>query len=475
MNRLKRPRRTEFSFGLIVLLILIVPPFVPRAAVVAQTSLSPLVYDSSDWMSWAQTAWNYFQPGVGVNSGTGLHHASLTWGCFADWDLGSYIYATIFARKLGLIGDGGAWQFDDRIGKVLSFLQNRPLLANNAPYSAYRWDSLPGTWCTTFGSTPYASDGADQGRLLAALYALKTYRSSYAAQVNAIFNRSKSYYNTLYTQLGVEYYSYQIAEGWAAFGYDESSIFNGIDNYNGPTVSAYGQNIPKVYTVTEPLIHVLLESDTLVHKPSSSFVDFANRVMLAQQGRGSASGKLTGWSEGGYSPDPFYLYEIILDNDGVSTWVLKLGSTYYNHSTDPPLVYTKVAFSYLALYGENTYTLALVNAVKNLVSPCTFGFSLCGFGEGAYEDGSSAYSRFGGNSFYTDKTNEFVLAAAYRALNPPPATTTLTTTAPRTTSTSTGISEYDFSGMLLIATFSALVSILLVQRASTKRKKNLET
>ncbi len=411
-----------------LLLMTIAAPVLPTVSASNPNSLSPAsTYTSGDWMSWAQTAWNYFQPGVGVNSGTGLHQASLTSSCFTDWDSASYIYATISASKLGLITDGGAWQFSDRVGKVLSFLQNRPLLANNAPYSAYRWDSLPGAWCTTFGSTPYASDGADQGRLLAALYALKTYRSSYAAQVNAIFNRSKSYYNTLYTQLGVEYYSYLMAEGYAAFGYDESNIFNGIENYNGATVSVYGQNLPRVYTVAEPIILALLESDTLVHQPSSSFVDFANRVKLAQQGRYSNTGKLTAWSEGGYAPnsgqtDPYYMYEVILDNDGVSTWVMKLGSTYYNPSTEPPLVYTKVAFSYLALYGENTYTLALVNAIKGLVSPCTFGSSLCGFGEGAYEDGSSAYSRFNGNFFYTDKTNELVLAAASHMLATPPPT-----------------------------------------------------
>ncbi len=399
-------------------------PALSAVSASSPNSLSPAsTYTSSDWLSWAGTAWNYYAPGVGVNSVTGLHQASLTFNCFADWDLGSYIYATLFARKLGLIGDGGAWQFDDRIGRILSFLLNRPLIGD-VPYNAYAWDS--GAVCPGHS---YASDGADQGRLLAALYALKTYRPSYASQVNAIFNRSKSYYNTVYYQLGFEYYSYQIAEGYAAFGYDESNIFNGIDNYNGlyTIPQVYGQNLPRVYTVAEPLDHVLLESDTLYHQPSSSFVDFANRVKLAQEGRYTSTNPhlLTAWSEGGYAPnpghtDPYYMYEDVLDNDGVTPWVMKLGSTYYDPSVDPPLVYTKVAFSYLALYGENTYTLALVNAVKNLVSPCTFGFSLCGFGEGAYEDGSSAYSRFNGNFFYTDKTNEFVLAAAYRALNPLP-------------------------------------------------------
>jgi hypothetical protein len=153
--------------------------------------------------------------------------------------------------------------------------------------------------------------------LLAALYALKTFDSSFGTAVNAVFARSKSFYDTLYNQLGVEYYSYLIAQGWAAFGYDESNIFNGIDSYSGSYVNVYGQVLPAVYTVAETLNHVLLESDTLVHQPSSNFINFANRVMLAQQGRGVALGKLSAWSVGGYAPDLFYIWEAFVDHDAL--------------------------------------------------------------------------------------------------------------------------------------------------------------
>ena len=79
------------------------------------------------------------------------------------------------------------------------------------------------------------------------------------------------------------YYDYLKAEGFAAWGYSVS--FNGIDSYSGGFTSnslTYGQSIPSISTVTsvgtvtEPIIHILLEADTSVHQPSSAFIDYAD-------------------------------------------------------------------------------------------------------------------------------------------------------------------------------------------------------
>ena len=143
--------------------------------------------------------------------------------------------------------------------------------------------------------------------------------------------------------------------------------------------------------------------------------------MLVQQGRSSAMGKLTAWTEGGYPPSstcPGYMYEIILGTYGAQ-WSLTSGSTIYDPSICPPLAYTKVAFAYLALYGENAYTLSLVNAVKNLAT------SSSGFGEATLENGQSALSLWGSpGGFYSDNTNEFVLAAANHVIGSTLATLT---------------------------------------------------
>ena len=141
----------------------------------------------------------------------------------------------------------------------------------------------------------------------------------------------------------------------------------------------------RIGTVAEPIDHTLLESDWSVHQPSSKFIGFTNLAMQAQQGRYTSTGLLTAWSEGSYPPNsncPSYIYELLVDVDNqgnyLGTWHLKAGTTVYSASTCPPLAYTKVAFAYLALYGENAYTLALVNAAKKLAT------ASYGFGEGTY-------------------------------------------------------------------------------------------
>lgn len=410
--------------------ILLVATVLGPSVSAPQNSLAPATYSTSDWLNWARTAWRYYQPGVGVDSASGLHRATLTWNCFTDWDLGTYIFSIIFARKLNLISDGsgsGDWQFTDRINRVFTFLQNRPL-SGPTPYWAYDWAT--GTPCSETASK--LSDGADQARLLGALHALTAFRPNYASQVASIFARSHSAYDTFFTELGTNYYDYFFAEGYAAFGYNESRVFNAIDNYSGPFLNVYGQSLPLMKTGAEPLDLEILEGTYAIHPPSSSFLSFANEVSLAQAGRFASTNLLTAWSEGAYS-NPDYIYEwIIVNTGGWQTWTL--ASATQSIIKVPPLAFTKVAFSYLAIYGETPYTLALVNATKQLASSQ-------GFGEGTFENGVSAMSLWGSNTggFYTDKTNEQVLAAAVYAVSHTIGygTTFTTTSSPLLSSTST--------------------------------------
>ena len=71
----------------------------------------------------AANAWKYFQPGVGVDSTTGLPYAGPP--ILTDWDLGVYVQAVIDAQKLGLIATNGTWGFNARMDKVLTFLETR--------------------------------------------------------------------------------------------------------------------------------------------------------------------------------------------------------------------------------------------------------------------------------------------------------------------------------------------------------------
>jgi hypothetical protein len=397
---------------LIIVLILVTLSFTFNASGPSHPSLSQNAA-FPDWPSWASVAWNYFQPGVGVSPNTGLERATLGWHCFTDWDLGSYVYSIIDARKLALIPDGngaGDWNFLDRINKVLAFLQTRPLTSNggvsNWPYSAYEWNTSPYAHCTDTGSTPL--DAADAGRLLAALYALKTYRPTYASTVDAIFNRSKSAYDKLAAELASDYYGYAIAEGYAAFGYDASRWFAGIDNYTGSVVSVYGQDIPKIKTTSEPILLMMLEADTIAHPPSAKFISYADAVYNVQRNRYLKTGQLTAWSEGAYGGDPAaFIYEWVLyPAKTTEQWVVG-DSTLTTTYTLQPLAYTKVSFAFLSIYGENQFTLALVNAALELAT------AQDGFGEGSLENGNSGISLWkNSDGFYSSGTNYFILASA---------------------------------------------------------------
>ena len=108
------------------------------------------------------------QPGVGVNSNTGLHAASLEYNEFTDWDLGVYIQATIAANKLGILSTDGSWGADARFNKILTFLKTRQLTSDRQPYCWYTSNGDPS------GNDPQYA--ADTGELLVALNNLRVFR-----------------------------------------------------------------------------------------------------------------------------------------------------------------------------------------------------------------------------------------------------------------------------------------------------------
>ncbi len=82
-----------------------------------------LVVDEAYWLRLANNAWKYFQPGIGIDSTTGLQSTGLGYLIFTDWDLGVYIQAIIAANKLGILNTDGPWGADARINKTLAFFK----------------------------------------------------------------------------------------------------------------------------------------------------------------------------------------------------------------------------------------------------------------------------------------------------------------------------------------------------------------
>jgi len=418
---------------------------------------------NSNWLTWASVAWSYYQPGVGINPRTGLSRANLDWDYATDWDLGTNIISVILARRVGLIGDTTptAWGFRDRINRILYTLENRTLGSNNGiawPYWAYDWDgSGCGAYCSKF------TDTADSARLLAALDMLRNFDKSYTAQVEAIYERTRAAYDEMAHEFGAGYYEYYYAKAYEAWGYNESVSLQDFQQIkNLPTISVYGVQIPKIPTAAEPTLFVLLELDR--SRVSTTYLDFAERMYETQMARYLKTGLLTAWSEGGYFSAPYYVYETIYDPTAPSpgTWVITGEGQLLNASTTPPIMYTKVAFAYLAIYGANSYTDALTRIASTLASSS-------GFGEGTFEDGSKP--PWASSSFYSDKTNELVLASSAYALSMP---TSITSSATSTTITST--SQPTPQVLLAAVTGLAVVSSLLVTRVLRNRKsKHLDS
>ena len=155
--------------------------------------------DGTMWKSIANYAWNYFQPGKGVDANTGLPKASLVFPYFTDWDLGVYIQAVIDANKTGLIGYEGDWGSNARIEKVLTFLETREL--NNSSYPFWFYQAKDGKNYRTASDKATTNSGCvDTGRLFVALNNLKTFNGNLSTRIdNFVYNRfnNRSNYSVL--------------------------------------------------------------------------------------------------------------------------------------------------------------------------------------------------------------------------------------------------------------------------------------
>ena len=150
--------------------------FSVRAAV-ADTS------NSSDfWLNLSRDAWNYFQPGVGVDSGTGLAKNNVGSNEFTDWDLGLYVQAILDAEKLGILSSNGTWGANDRLDKVLAFLETRPLMKDGLPYLMY--------YSTTGKNSTYIDQVAtDSGCLFVSLKNVETAKPELKQRIdNIVYN-----------------------------------------------------------------------------------------------------------------------------------------------------------------------------------------------------------------------------------------------------------------------------------------------
>ena len=330
--------------------------------------------NSSVWQGIAANAWAYFQPGVGVNSNTGLPYASGTnFEAFTSWDLGVYIQAIIDAQKLGLVGVDGAWGSNARIEKVMNFLMNRPLNASTG-YPFWYYDGTNGKDYYALSDKASAVDISDTGRLFDALYNLKEYNSSLAASIDyLVYNQSD--YAALLPNVEADassnnIYAYYIDSGFASFWPQQvGDIPNKIaaNIAASPCLTTYGVSLPNATLTSEPLLCSVFELAS-----NQEINQLMWQVYQAHEGYYNATGKYAAFSEGN-SFGSQYLYEWIVAPNNGGTW--KIGTTTPNvYLNMDPIAYTKVAYSFLAIYNSSFAQNLVVHLEKTIPKP-TDGYS----------------------------------------------------------------------------------------------------
>jgi hypothetical protein len=368
---------------------------------------SSLSMDSNVWRAVGANAWNYFAPNVGVDGKTGLPCAGSSYPYFTDWDLGVYIQSIIDASKLGLIGNSGAWGFNDRIEKVLTFLETREL--NNASYPYWFYQAADGgIYHNNSDVADFVVDVADTGRLLVALGNLESYNANLAGRINNLVNNTygnRSDYAALVPALHAEsltstnIYTYYVVYGFACFWPDDlaNDTATILDNiYASGNVSVSGVMLPKAALTSDVLLSLMFETNH-----TAKLTALMNQVYLAHEAYYQNTGKYRAFGEGASTSSWQWEWVVLPDN---RTWTVLDGSG--SVSTASPVIYAKVAFGFLALYNT-TFARSMSVYLEH-----SFYSFLNGYGDGVSESKVTLYiSALHTNGLIMD-------AALYGATNP---------------------------------------------------------
>jgi hypothetical protein len=358
-------------------------------------SKSALDADKEYWMRLAENAWCYFQPGVGVDTATGLHYASNSWHYFTGWDMATYLFAIMDGQQLGLLSADGEWGFDNRVNKILTWLQTMQLTTDGVPYLWYE----SSTGRPAFGISNQTTNISDYGNLLIALHSLQMYRPDLANTIDYIVkSRINSSYIVSQFYSYADDYNYYVAHGFESFGFSSPEISNALNllnhTMNQPPASFSGIELPKLYVGCESLLLGMfhLEPDPLQTK-------LMRNVYLAHEARYNFTDKFTAMSEGntGLFDDPTYVYE----------WVVTPSGAFWKIEPTPitPIAYLKTAVGFLALYNTSYAEKMVTYLEPRLATSAFLFFPASGYKEGIDENGRVVGS-------ITDKTNGLILDAA---------------------------------------------------------------
>jgi hypothetical protein len=370
--------------------------------------------NATTWLDIAIAAWKYYQPGVGVYENNGLPGSAIDTPSTTDWDLGVYIQAVLDAKKLGLIDYNGTWGFNDRINKILTFLETREL--NNASYPYWFYTADDGKVLHEISDEATSDvDIVDTGRLFVALNNLRNFDNSDPTIVtrvnNYVYNTygNRSNYAALVDRVKSDgmtttsMYAYYVYSGFASFWPNQlsgtpSQIMTNI--FSSGNVSINGVKIPKC-TITGDVIFGALFDTT---NNDSRLIELANLVAMAHEAYYNQTGNFRAFGEGPQLSS-VWQWEWIVFSDGRIWTSLNVAGQVV---TDPPFIYTKIALSLLAIYNTNYTRSMCIFLEQKLAEPTR------GYGWAVTEDGKP----FNGVGTHT---NGLILGAArYFIQNNPP-------------------------------------------------------
>jgi hypothetical protein len=363
---------------------------------------------------YAQAAWRYFEVNM---EATGLPNDRNFIKGSTLWGLGDYLAAVQSARLLDILTDS---QFDTRIRKVLGMLPKIALFTGELPNRSYNSQSMQ---LVDYGNNP-APDGTgwsslDVGRLLTALYSLKTCYPQYTNAIEQIVLdwsylrvvRDGALYSSIVsrdkngrmltrvepeTRLGYEEYA---ARGFQMWGFDVSKSAVGgqyqtgsLEGFQVPVqrVKSKETSLENTKTVTNPFFLYGLEFG----------LDPQMRALIipmlkAQAERYRRTNILTTSTTNSIESKPYILHSTAIGKGRSWETLSDDGKSHPNAR----LVSTAAAIAAYALFPEDPYALELWRATLDLYDPYN------GYYEGFYDKTGKTVTT------YTSSTNSMILEA----------------------------------------------------------------
>jgi hypothetical protein len=342
-------------------------------------------------LQWAKIGWRYFENNT--NPQNGLVNGSDRTPTFSMWHLGDYLAALTAARELGLVNER---EFDERMSRVLAFLQNMDMSEASIPGKVY--NTLSGKM-VNYSNQPadMGWSAVDTGRLLAWMKVVGTRYPQYEEYFDkAVFRMNFCQViddcGTLYGltlengrrnryQEGRLGYEQLAAGGFAAWGFDARRAWRSPDI---ETVNIYGvpvrydgreSRLSGVQTPVLTMPYVLmgmeygwrypgLEAASAVGSAGPDFRKMADAVYKVQEMRHAREGILTARTDYQIKEPPYLVYDAVFAAGYPFNTVGPDGKEFEKLAA----VSTRAAFGLWALW-PTPYTDLLMTSVQTLYSP----------------------------------------------------------------------------------------------------------